>query len=219
MEPLWSAGGDWQDESGNVTVDTPEARQVLEWYQDTLDSGITKPNIAETATDNSRQEFQAGDVVFMLNWGYAWARFQNDEDSQVKGKVGIAPLPAFEGGESATCVGGWQWAINPYSANKDEAFNVIQLYSSPEFLRDLAIEASRIPARKALYQDPAVLEANPHFAEFYDVIVNARPRPVTPYYSDVSEVIRTAMNAFLAGSLSIDEALQEMQGGLEDALQ
>lgn len=219
LEPLWSAGGDWQDESGNVTVDTPEARQVLEWYQDTLDSGITKPNIAETATDNSRQEFQAGDVVFMLNWGYAWARFQNDEDSQVKGKVGIAPLPAFEGGESATCVGGWQWAINPYSANKDEAFNVIQLYSSPEFLRDLAIEASRIPARKALYQDPAVLEANPHFAEFYDVIVNARPRPVTPYYSDVSEVIRTAMNAFLAGSLSIDEALQEMQGGLEDALQ
>ena len=89
--------------------------RALEWYADTMASGITKPNIAETSTDNSRQEFGAGDVVFMLNWAYAWSRFQTDEDSQVKGNVGIAPLPAFEGNESATCVGGWQWAINPYS--------------------------------------------------------------------------------------------------------
>ncbi len=219
LEPLWSAGGDWQDAEGNITVDSDAGRQVLEWYQETLQSGITKPNIAETATDNSRQEFQAGDVLFMLNWGYAWSRFQNDEDSLVAGLVGVAPLPHFEGGETATCVGGWQWAINPYSENKETAFGVIQHYSSPEFLRDLSIEASRIPARNALYEDQAVLDANPHFAEFYDVIVGARPRPVTPFYSDVSELIRSTMNAFLAGSLGIDEALEQMQVGLEDILQ
>ena len=63
----------------------------------------------------------------MLNWGYAWARFQGDEDSEVAGMVGVAPLPAFEGNESATCVGGWQWAINPYSENKEVAFDVIQV--------------------------------------------------------------------------------------------
>jgi multiple sugar transport system substrate-binding protein len=219
LQPLWTAGGDWQDAEGNITVDTDAGRQVMAWYQDTLDSGITKANIAETATDNSRQEFQAGDVVFMLNWGYAWARFQNDEDSQVKGMVGIAPLPAFEGGETATCVGGWQWALNPYGENKEIAFDVIRHYSSPEFLRDLSITASRIPARKALYEDEAVLEANPHFAQFYDVIINARPRPVTPFYSDVSELIRTTMNAFFAGTMTAEEALQEMQFGLENILQ
>ena len=56
-------------------------------------------------------------------------------------------------------------------------------------------------------------------SSFYDVIVNARPRPVTPFYSDVSELIRTTMNAFLAGSLTEDEALEQMQVGLEDILQ
>ena len=60
LEALWTAGGDWQDDEGNITVNTPEGEQALNWYQETLDSGITKANIAETGTDNSRQEFQAG---------------------------------------------------------------------------------------------------------------------------------------------------------------
>ncbi len=218
LEALWTAGGDWRDDEGNITVDSPEGRQALEWYADTMASGVTKPNIAETSTDNSRQEFQAGDVVFMLNWAYAWSRFQSDEDSQVKGNVGVAPLPAFEGHESATCVGGWQWAINPYSENKEVAFEVVRFFASPEFQRDLAIEGSRIPVRSALFEDPEVLAANPHFAQFYDVIINARPRPVTPFYSEVSELIRSTMNAFLAGSLTEDEALERMQVGLEDIL-
>ena len=219
LQSLWTAGGDWQDDEGNITINTPEGEQALNWYQETLDSGITKANIAETGTDNSRQEFQAGDVVFMLNWGYAWARFQGDEDSQVAGNVGVAPLPAFEGQESATCVGGWQWAINPYSENKEAAFAVVEFFTQPEFQRQHAIQAARIPARKSLYEDPAVLEANPHFEQFYDVIVAARPRPVTPLYNDVSELIRTNMNAFLAGSQDVQGTLEEMQFGLEDILQ
>ncbi len=216
LEPLWTAGGNWRDEEGNITVDSPEGMQVMDWYDETLSSGITKPNIAETGTDDSRSEFQAGDVVFMLNWGYAWGRAQNDEDSQVKGNVGVAPLPVFGDNESATCIGGWQWVINNYSDNKDAAFELIEFLSSPEAQRRFAVEASRIPARASLYEDETVLEAAPYFGEFFDVIKNARSRPVTPRYDEVSELIRTTMNSFLARSLTGDEALQQMQVGLED---
>jgi multiple sugar transport system substrate-binding protein len=215
LEPLWSAGGDWRDSEGNITVDSPEGRTVLEWYQDTLESGITPANIAEVATDDSRQQFQAGDVVFMLNWGYAWAHFQGEE-SQVRGRVGVAPLPAFEGGESATCVGGFQWAMNPFGRNKAEAFELMKYMASEESQRALAVEASHIPARESLYGDSVVLEAAPHFEQFHQVIVNARPRPQTEFYSEVSELIRTTMNAFLAQAMDIDEALDTMQTGLED---
>ena len=79
-----------------------------------------------------------------------------------------------------------------------------------------AAQDSRIPARTSLYEDPAVLESVPHYGEFYDVIVNARPRPVTPYYAEVSELIRTTVNAVLARSISVDQALEQMQTGLED---
>jgi multiple sugar transport system substrate-binding protein len=61
-----------------------------------------------------------------------------------------------------------------------------------------------------------VLESVPHYGQFYDVIVAARPRPVTPYYAEVSELIRTTVNAVLARSISVDDALEQMQTGLED---
>ncbi|MEM6429438.1 MAG: ABC transporter substrate-binding protein [Deinococcota bacterium] len=216
LQPLWSAGGDWRDADGNITVDSDEGRQALNFLLSTMDVGVTKPNIAETATDNSRQEFQAGDVVFMLNWGYAWGRFQNDEDSQVTDMVGVAPLPAFDGFESATCIGGWQWTMNAFSDNKDEAWQVMEYLASEDVQRVLAAQDSRIPARISLYEDPDVLAAAPHFGEFYDVIIAARPRPVTPFYDQVSELIRTTVNAVLARSIDVDTALEDMQIGLED---
>lgn len=220
LQALWSAGGNWTDESGAITLQTDEARRVMQWYADTMDSGITVANIAEMSTDLSRQQFQAGNVVFMLNWGYAWAHFQGSSDrpTEVAGVVGVAPLPAFEGFDSATCIGGWQWAINPFSANKDAAWRVLEYLASPASGRTLAVQASNVPARESLYANPAVLETAPHFAAFYDVIVNARSRPVTPFYNDVSEAIRFPMNAFFALDLTIDEALEEMQRGVEEAL-
>ena len=220
LQALWTAGGNWVDDAGNVTLVTPEARRALDWYDDTIASGITVENIAEIGTDDSRRMFQAGNVVFVLNWGYAWAHFQgsSQQETVVAGEVGVAPLPAFEGFDSATCVGGWQWAINPFSANKDAAWRVLEYLASPDSQRVLAIEASNIPARKSLYDDPAVLAAAPHFAGFYDVIINARSRPVTPFFSDVSLAIRVPMNAFFARQLSAEETLREMQQGVEEAL-
>lgn len=220
LEALWSAGGNWTDGAGNVTLQTPEAERVMAWYDDTLASGITVQNIAEMSTDLSRQQFQAGDVVFMLNWGYAWAHFQGNspQATEVAGQVGVAPLPAFEGFDSATCIGGWQWAINPFSESKDAAWRLLEFLASPDSQRVLAVEASNIPARQSLYSDAAVLEAAPHFGGFYDVIINARSRPVTPFYNDVSEAIRFPMNAFFARQLAADEALAEMQRGVEEAL-
>ena len=41
-------------------------------------------------TDDTRKEFQAGNVVFAVNWSYAWALAQGD-GSAVAGKVGVDP--------------------------------------------------------------------------------------------------------------------------------
>ena len=218
LEALWTAGGNWRANDGTVTVDSAPGHTALAWYDETLSSGITKPGIAEETTDLSRQAFQAGDVVFMLNWGYAWAHFQDDADSMVKGNVGVAPLPAFGNNASATCVGGFQWAMNPFSNNKDDAFKVMQYMASYNSQKQLAIAASHIPARNALYQDKEVLAAAPQFGQFFDVIKNARPRPLTPFYSEVSELIRTNMNAFFARAQDANTTLSQMQSGLTDIL-
>ncbi len=55
-----------------------------------------------------------------------------------------------------------------------------------------------------------MLKANPWFAQALPVVQSARSRPVTPRYTEVSEIIRTNMNAFLAGTKNGDQALGDM---------
>ena len=61
------------------------------------------------------------------------------------GKVGVAPRPAFEGFDSATCNGGWQWVISAFSDNKDEAFQLIRFLTSEDVLTVQAAQDGRIP--------------------------------------------------------------------------
>ena len=65
------------------------------------------------------------------------------------------------------------------------------------------------PAR----DNPAVLPPI-EFPEALPVVLSAKARPVTPKYGEVSEAIRTNMNAFLAGTKTADAALADMKGKL-----
>ena len=96
-----------------------------------VDAGVIKKNVAEVKTPDTVNEFKAGQVVFAINWGFAWDRFRDDKDSTVQGKVGVMPLPAMAGGKSATCVGGWQWAVSAFSKNKAEAAKLVKYMVEP----------------------------------------------------------------------------------------
>ena len=74
-----------------------------------------------------------------MTWGYVWNRLENDADSKVKGRIGVAPLPHDQGGKSATCIGGWQLAVSAYSKNKAEAVKFVRYLSSPEVSKMQAI--------------------------------------------------------------------------------
>jgi len=63
-----------------------------------------------------------------------------------------------------------------------------------------------------------VLAANPWFAQALPVVRTARARPVTPRYPEVSEIIRTNMNAFLAGTRNADQTLAELTARLTPVL-
>jgi multiple sugar transport system substrate-binding protein len=149
-----------------------------------------------------------------MSWGYVWNRLQNDPDTQVKGKVGVVSLPGFTPDKQSTCIGGWQIAVTAFSKNKGEAAKLVRYLSSPEVSKKQAILASHLPVFPEVYTDPAVLEANPWFKDALEVVKTARARPVTPRYNEVSEVIRTNMNAFLSGTKTQEAALADIQSRL-----
>ncbi len=214
LEMLWSGGGDVSK------VDSPQGQQGLNFLVNAVKTKLAPAASAEIKTDDSRKQFQAGNVLFGLNWSYAWAHFQGNspDPTKVKGEVGVARLPAFGKNPSATCVGGWQWAVSSYSRNKAAAVKLLQFMVSADAQRQIAVNGAYLPVRRALYNDASVVAANPHFKTLFPVVSGARSRPVTPAYPRVSELIRTNVSAAVSGSKTVDAALKDMQQGLEPLL-
>lgn len=214
--PYWSQGKTIV-ENGKLAFDRDAAIKALALWKSFVDKGIAKKSISEVATDDTRKEFQSGNVVFAVNWGYAWALFQG-EGSAVVGKVGVSRLPAVAGGEQSTCLGGWEWGVSAYSKHQDEAKKLAEYLSGPETSKFMAINGSLLPTYPALYTDSEVTKAAPWFADAVAVVQTARARPVTPRYNEVSEVIRTSVNAVLAGVATPADGASQIESRLKRIL-
>ncbi len=214
MLPYWSQGKELNDAAGKLTLDKAAAAKGLNQWLTLVDQGVIKKNVAEVKTPDTVNEFKAGQVVFAINWGFAWDRFKDDTDSKVSGKVGVMALPAMTGGKSATCVGGWQWAVSAFSKNKAEAAKLVKFLASPEASKFLAIEGSLLPTAIPVYEDPEVQKAVPWFKDAAPVVAAGRSRPQSRDYGQVSDVIRTTTSAVLARTKKPDEGVAEIEGRL-----
>lgn len=209
--PYWSQGRDFNDAGGKLTLDKTAAAKGLNQWLAMVDEGVIKKNVAEVKTPDTVNEFKAGQVVFAVNWGFAWDRFSTDTDSKVAGKVGVMPLPTVAGGKGATCIGGWQWAMSAFSKNKPATAKLIKFLSSPEASKFLAIQGSLLPTASSVYQDPEVVKAVPWFKDAAPVVAAGRSRPQSKDYGQVSDIIRTTTSAVLARTKKPDEGVAEIE--------
>ncbi|AFZ68956.1 ABC transporter substrate-binding protein [Deinococcus peraridilitoris] len=186
-------GGSIVDANGNVTINNPKTVAALKTVQGWI--GTIAPQAVTTyAEEEARNVFQGGNAAFMRNWPYAYAAGQ-DEKSPIRGKIGVAALPAGPGGKPAATLGGWQLAVNNYSAHPKEAADLVRYLTGREEQKRRAIEASYNPTIASLYKDQDVLKAVPFFGSLYDVFVNAVARPATATKSKYNQV----SNAFASG--------------------
>jgi multiple sugar transport system substrate-binding protein len=213
--PYWSQGKEFNDAAGKMTLDKAAASKGLSQWLSMVDQGVIKKNVAEVKTPDTVNEFKAGQVVFAINWSWAWDRFKDDADSKVKGKVGVMPLPAMAGGRSATCIGGWQWAVSAFSKHKTEAAKLVKHMAGIEASRYLAAEGALLPTYAEVYTDPEVLKQVPWFKEAGNVVGFGRSRPMSERYGEVSDAIRTTTSAVLARTKKPDEGVAEIESRLQ----
>jgi trehalose/maltose transport system substrate-binding protein len=135
----------------------------------------------------------------------------------VRGKVGVAPMPAGEEGSSAATLGGAQLAVSRYSAHpKIAADLVLHLVGNSEQKRR-AIVGGYNPTIPMLYRDPDVLNANPFFDAVAGSFQRLVPRPSTvagARYNRVSSAIWNAAHAVISGQSDADTALRSLERNL-----
>ena len=212
--PYWSQGKEFNDAAGKMTLDKAAAAKGLQQWLSLVDQGVIKKNVAEVKTADTVNEFKAGQVLFAINWSWAWDRFKDDADSKVKGKVGVMPLPAMAGGKSATCIGGWQWAVSAFSKSKAESAKLVKFMAGRDASKFLAAEGALLPTYADVYLDAEVLKEVPWFKDAASVVGFGRSRPMSERYGEVSDAVRTSTSAVLARTKKPDEGVAEIESRL-----
>jgi multiple sugar transport system substrate-binding protein len=107
--------------------------------------------------------------------------------------------------------------VNATSEGKlEEIWTFIEYMSAPEQQRTFALESARLPTLRSLYEDEEVLNKLPVAELGREALENARPRPVSPYYSDMSLAMAEQFNAALKGEVPVEQALENLQGELQN---
>jgi multiple sugar transport system substrate-binding protein len=217
LEIAYAAGGTVLSEDGTkATIDSPENVAATKLMADAIKDGAAPKAVTTYMEPESLAAWQTGDYAFMRNWPYAFALSQ--DTPKLKGKFAVAPFPEYEGAGTAGILGGANSVVSVYSKNPGGALTVVDFLSSPEWQTQLTAKFSVPSTLSATYDEPSVKKAIPFAAELKQSIEQAKARPVSPVYPQISQAIYKNVNAALSGQTSPEEAMKQAQSDIEKAL-
>ena len=199
MEYILSKGGALWDENRLVSaLDQPRALEAVRFVRDRIIGEISHRGVLTYEEPESLALFIQGRAIFHRNWPYAWKIANDPATSKIAGRVGMMPLPGFAGGKGVATLGGWQLGINRLSTQPDLAWRFVEFMTGAEMQKRIALATGRAPTRRALYDDPAVLSAIPQLKSLLNIFEQAVPRPITPVYNPLSNIMQRYFSSALA---------------------
>ncbi|GAG87756.1 unnamed protein product, partial [marine sediment metagenome] len=115
------------------------------------------------------------------------------------------------------------WGINANSKNKDAAFSVLEILTSPAAQQWILERGLAIPSRKALADNPYFEKDTPEAQANKTVFLGASAGNVKPfkfkeYGSKWMDPINVALSEVMSGQKTVDEALEIAQEQLDELM-
>jgi len=219
LEFLYSAGAKAISDDGkkSVIADGDGAVYAMTFLDKLMKDGLAPKVVTTFNEEDTRFAFQNGNAVFMRNWPYAYGIMNSDKSSKVRGKFDVMPLPAFEGRDQASVLGGQNFGIASSTDDPELAWQAIECLSSVRNQRIKAIEKGELPTRLSLYDDPEIKAKVPYIGVSRTALDSGTNRPISPYYNDMTNVINKAYNDVLGGRTSPEDAVKSMNKGIQAA--
>jgi multiple sugar transport system substrate-binding protein len=171
---------------------SPPGRRAADVMRSVATSGAVGPAFGTANEDTSATQFESADAGFMVNWPFVWSRALSavDDgtlDASVPADYGWTLYPSVDPGTpSAPPYGGINLGVGAFSQHVDLAFEATECITSDANQAYYFTTNGNPAASAAVYDDPAVQEAYPMAAVIRQSLQQAAPRPLTPYYSEVS---------------------------------
>jgi len=180
----------------DVTINSPEGQEAAALIREVASSDAATAALSTSGEEQARASFQLPTGGFMLNWPYVYAAFKTDVDAgtldaAVLDDIGWARYPRVKADiPSKPPLGGNNIAISKFSKKKEAAYEFVKCAMSPESEKINLLVNGSPAANGEVYEDPEVQEAIPMALLMRESINAAGPRPVTPFYGDVSASIQ-----------------------------
>jgi multiple sugar transport system substrate-binding protein len=224
-EFIWNAGGEVllgdfsiNDEAAQaplLVINSQEAIEGIEDAQNLVAGGVAPSDVYQYKEADALKAFENGDAIFMRSWPGAYHRILSPETPISPAEVGVAALPVSkEGNRSYSCLGGWNLMVSTFASEEEQkaAWVFIQYLTDEMQQRTLALKGGNLPALRALYSDEALIAQVPAIGLAKQVLPNARLRPVTPNYMELSPDIAWAFSESLQEHLSATAAVETIEG-------
>lgn len=210
-------GGTIIDEkTGAVTINNPQAKQALSLVHSWIGK-ITPREVLSYSELETSNHFLSGKAIFMRNWMEYWSLL-NQEDSPIKGLVGLAPIPKGgpQGKHSGT-LGDMALAVSRYSQHIEQATQLVRFLTNYQQQKRHALDYSFAPTVIETYTDSELLEKRGFMAAYKKALLNgvARPAKITGLsYPKVSKKFHHAIHQYLAGHQTLEETLITLEKDL-----
>ena len=232
MAPMSTAintfGGGWFDESWNATLDSPESREAIETYIDTVRTS-GQPGAATSGFGDCLTRFAQGQSAMWYDATSMVSSVEDPASSTVAGNVGYVPAPVAET-ESAGWLYSWSLAIPSTSEHKDAAWDFVSWMTDKEYIELVGQEIGweRVPpgSRLSTYEIPEYAEVSRAYADAtlesmngatqQSAMTHEVPYPGIqfvgiPEFQDLGTRVGQQMSAAIAGQITVDEAIAQSQ--------
>jgi multiple sugar transport system substrate-binding protein len=200
--------GEFLDSAGKPAFQQGGGLEALTYMVDTMDKGLSNPHSREYLEEDVRRVFSSGQAAFALNWTYMYNLANDPKESQIAGKVGVAPAPGVAGKTDASAVNGSMGlGITSTSKHPEEAWTYITFMTSKPVQEKYA--RLSLPIWGASYSDPAVTKGQEALVAAAQKSLGLMfPRPTTPTYQEMSTALQQAIQAALQKSQTPEQALK-----------
>ncbi|MBL1437722.1 MAG: sugar ABC transporter substrate-binding protein [Rhodobacteraceae bacterium] len=215
-EMLVANGGALFDADWNPTFNSAAGVESVQWFKDLYDAKAVPAGVLNYLWDDTGLGFASGTIAMNLDWA-GWASFFNDpENSQIAGNIGLVRAPVGSGGLRSGWAGSHTFSITETCDNSAAAASFITFLTSAE---NQMIEARNglLPTRGRVWDDviaefdAAGNEFMVNVFETYAVSMaeDAFTPPLIAPWIEVSNEIWPRLQAAILGEMGIQEALDE----------
>jgi multiple sugar transport system substrate-binding protein len=216
---VWSNGGDWTNEDKTeVTVDTPEFAEALQFFTDLTTKHAVTPNPEQAQTMDTYQRFMAGEIAF-----FPVAPWDLSVYNELDFDYDVIPWPVGSTGETASWIGSLGIGVSTTTDMPAEAVELVTYLSTDEEAQQTLVDANiQIPNRIDTAQEWASApDAQPaNRQEFLDIVEDyGRPMPAAFTYGAAwYDELWVNIAPVVDGDRPADEYLAEVQPQMQALL-